>query len=99
MSQEYVFDWAASTSKPQFSQFSVSVHTFKRRECYRVLLEKGLDGWIVAKCLDVKGAISQGKSKDEALRNIVEAISAILEDKYGDKAPEFLIIPEEKINV
>jgi len=66
------------------------------RPCYRVAMKKGKDGWIVVKCLDVKGAISQGKDKNEALRNIIEAISAILEDVKGE-SPEFSVfVVEEK---
>ena len=66
------------------------------RPCYRVVMKKGKDGWIVVKCLDVKGAISQGKDKNEALRNIIEAISAILEDIKGE-SPEFsVLVVEEK---
>jgi predicted RNase H-like HicB family nuclease len=67
----------------------------KPRYCYRVILKRGVDGWIIAKCIDVKGAISQGRNKDEALRNIIEAISAILEDTYGE-AEEFSILAREE---
>lgn len=96
MSQMYAIEWDASTTRPHYSQLDVMVSRVQRRESYRVVLEKGQDGWIVAKCLDVKGAISQGKDREEALRNIVEAISAILEDAFGKNAPEFLITWEEK---
>lgn len=66
------------------------------RKCYRVLLEKGQDGWIVAKSVDLRGAISQGKNVDEALRNIIEAISVILEHETGQQDPEFLVSWEER---
>lgn len=65
------------------------------RVCYRVSLERGVDGWIIAKCLDIEGAISQGKTVDQALKNIVEAISAILEAR-GEGQREFLITWVEK---
>jgi len=45
-------------------------------------LKKGLNGWILAKCVDVKGAVSQGRNLEEAVR---KAISAILEDIYGEE--------------
>jgi len=66
------------------------------RKIYRVLLEKGQDGWIVARCRDIKGAISQGKDRDEALRNIIEAISVILEDT-GESETEFSITWDENL--
>jgi len=95
MSQVTV-EFGASTASPRYSRFDIELPVkSQQREIYRVKLEKGQDGWIVAKCLDVKGAISQGKNKDEALRNIVEAIEAVLEDIFHDQAPEFSIVLEE----
>mgnify|MGYP001601985505 CR=1 FL=1 len=41
---------------------------------FKVLLEKGEDGWIVATVPSLPGCISQGKSEEEALANIREAI-------------------------
>ena len=47
---------------------------------FTVLLKNDEDSeWIVAECLEVQGAVSQGKTKEEALKNIKEAIEAILE--------------------
>jgi len=71
------------------SQVNITSSTAAQRVCYRVLLEKGKDGWIVAKCLDIEGAISQGKTVDEALKNIIEAITAILEAR--GQICEFLV--------
>jgi len=96
MAQTCVFDWGDSTTKPSYFGFKPENGLVKYKRSYRVSLEKGQDGWIVAKCLDVKGAISQGKNEEEALRNIAEAISLILEDTYGDKVPEFVLIREAK---
>lgn len=36
-------------------------------------------GWITAQCLELPGAISQGRTKRSALRNVREAIQAVLE--------------------
>jgi len=96
MAQTCVFEWGGSTTKPSYFGLKPESGLVKYKRSYRVSLEKGQDGWIVAKCLDVKGAISQGKNQEEALRNIAEAISLILEDTYGDKAPEFVLIREAK---
>jgi predicted RNase H-like HicB family nuclease len=45
----------------------------------KVVLEKGKDGYISAHCPALKSCWSQGKTKDEALRNIREAIVLYLE--------------------
>lgn len=66
------------------------------RPCYRVVMKKGQDGWIVIKCLDVQGAVSQGKDKNEALKNIIEAISAILEDIHGEPLEFSVLVLEEE---
>ena len=46
---------------------------------FKVLLEPGEDGWIVAECPALPGCISQGKTEKEALKNIREAIELWLE--------------------
>ena len=46
---------------------------------YVVTLVPGEDGFIVAECPSLPGCVSQGKTKDEALKNIKEAIEGILE--------------------
>ncbi len=43
------------------------------------MLKQGQDGYFVAQCLEVPGAISQGRTKEEALKNAKEALELILE--------------------
>ncbi|MEM3637068.1 MAG: type II toxin-antitoxin system HicB family antitoxin [Conexivisphaerales archaeon] len=63
-----------------------------RRRDFRVVIEKGLDGWLVARCLDVKGAISQGRTLDEAYRNITEAVQAVLDDMGSTEQFNLVIV-------
>ena len=46
---------------------------------FTVVLDEGEDGYYVAKCVEIPEAISQGKTKGEAVKNIKEAIEAVLE--------------------
>lgn len=46
---------------------------------FTVTVEKGEDGFFVAKCVEIPEAISQGKTKEEAMKNVREAIEAVLE--------------------
>ncbi len=46
---------------------------------YTIILEKEEGDGYSAQCLELPGAISQGDSKEEALKNIKEAIEAVLE--------------------
>lgn len=46
---------------------------------FKVILEKGEDGYYVAHCPSLKSCWSQGKTRDEALKNIQEAIELYLE--------------------
>ena len=45
----------------------------------RVVIEKGEDGYFVARVPALKGCWSQGKTRDEALVNVREAIELYLE--------------------
>ncbi len=43
--------------------------------------EAGEDGWIVASIPEVPGAISQGRTREEARANVIDALRLILEPK------------------
>ncbi len=58
----------------------------------QVLVYKGEDGFWVAECPSLPGCISQGKSREEALQNIKEAINCYIHALEEDKIP----VPEEK---
>ncbi len=45
---------------------------------FHVILENAEDGWIVAECPALPGCVSQGKTQQEAIENIKEAITAWL---------------------
>lgn len=45
----------------------------------KVVLYRGEDDFIVAEVPSLQGVISQGKTRDEALRNIKEAVSLHVE--------------------
>ena len=46
---------------------------------FTVTLEPGEDGKWVCECPSIPGCFSQGTTKDEAIRNIQDAIAACLE--------------------
>jgi predicted RNase H-like HicB family nuclease len=66
---------------------------------YRVLIEQDEDGVYTAWAPSLPGCISQGKSRDEALKNIREAIAVYLESlkAHGDPVPPS--ISEEVVEV
>jgi len=45
------------------------------------------DGWIVAECPSLPGCVSQGRTRDEAIANIREAIEASLETRAANNIP------------
>lgn len=56
----------------------------------KVLLYPGEDGYFVVEVPSLPGCISQGKTRDEALANIEEAIALyieVLEDR-GERIPD-----------
>lgn len=48
---------------------------------FLVTMERGEDGWIVVECPSLPGCLSQGRTADEALGNIREAIELSLESR------------------
>lgn len=50
----------------------------------KVLLESGEDGYFVAHCPSLKSCWSQGRTKEEALNNMREAIELCLEPSEAD---------------
>lgn len=50
----------------------------------KIVIEKGEDGYFVAYCPSLKACASQGKTRDEALANIREAIDLYLEPDPSD---------------
>ena len=66
---------------------------------FRVLIEPDEDGVFVAECPVLPGCISQGKTREEAVANIRDAISGYVTslEKHGEAAP--LPISEEIVEV
>jgi len=56
----------------------------------KVIVYPGEDGYWVVECPTLPGCISQGKTKEEALANIKEAIALYIEvlDERGESVPE-----------
>ena len=54
---------------------------------YLVTLTQGEDRYIVAECPSLPGCVSQGKTREEALKNIQEAIEGIIEVRKTQKLP------------
>lgn len=54
-------------------------------------------GWWVVECPSVPGAVSQGKTEEEAMANIKESIEACLEVRREAGLPETVIARQVKI--
>jgi predicted RNase H-like HicB family nuclease len=51
-----------------------------------IVFEDDESGWIVASIPEVPGAHSQGRTRDEARENVIDALHAILELRFGEHA-------------
>ncbi len=60
-----------------------------------VVLYPGEDGWWVVECPSLPGCISQGKTKEEAIINIKEAVRGYIKALGEDGLP----VPEEHFDV
>ncbi|MCH8260430.1 MAG: type II toxin-antitoxin system HicB family antitoxin [Planctomycetes bacterium] len=56
---------------------------------FRVVIEQDEDGKFIASCPTLPGCWSQGDTRDEAKRNITDAIKGYLEslEEHGDPIP------------
>ena len=54
---------------------------------FKVVLESGVDGFIVARVPSLPGCVSQGKNEKEALKNIREAIALHVDCLAEDGLP------------
>src|SRR6266568_4224794 len=62
-------------------------HGYSRGVKFRVIIEPDEDGLFVAECPALPGCISQGKTRDEAMANIRDAVQGYLESlkKHGER--------------
>ena len=49
-----------------------------------IVFEQGEDGWIVASIPEVPGVHSQGKTREEARENVIDALRGVLELRFGE---------------
>lgn len=66
-----------------------------RKTVRQVVGYPGEDGYWVAECPSLPGCISQGKTKDEAISNIKEAIKAYVAALADDGLP----VPEDHVDL
>ena len=66
-----------------------SILTKIRNTQFPIIVEKDEDGFYVVECPLLRGCYSQGKTLDEALRNIREAIELCLEEKENQEILRF----------
>jgi len=53
------------------------------RNEFTAIVERDGD-WVIAYCPEIPGANGQGKTKEDCLKNLAEAIDLILEDRRDD---------------
>lgn len=64
-----------------------------------ITLFPGEDGWIIAECPVIPGCISQGKTEEEAMANIREAIDLCLEVRKEEGLPLVLTLREIEVAI
>ena len=66
---------------------------------YRVVIEQDEDGIFVTECSSLPGCVSQGKTRQEALDNMKDAINGYLESLKKHNEPIPPSIEEEVIEI
>ncbi len=66
---------------------------------YRILIEQDEDGMFVVECPTLPGCVSQGKTRNEALENIKDAIKGYLDSLMKHNEPIPPTIQEEIVEI
>lgn len=66
---------------------------------FPVILTKGEDSYIVVECPVLPGCVSQGKTREEALANIREAIELYLETEEMPELPTAFEVAEVEVAI
>jgi predicted RNase H-like HicB family nuclease len=64
-----------------------------------VTLERDETGMLVAECPAIPGCVSQGRTEDEAIANIREAIAACVEARAANGMPVTIAVREVEVAV
>ena len=64
-----------------------------------VTLERDETGMLVAECPSIPGCVSQGKTEEEAMANIREAITGCLETRAANHMPLTVAVREVEVPV
>ena len=64
-----------------------------------VTLERDETGMVVAECPSIPGCVSQGKTEDEAVDNVREAIQACIEARAANGMPLTVTVREIEVTV
>jgi predicted RNase H-like HicB family nuclease len=75
----------------------VSVYQKYQGKKIPLLVEKGEDGFFVIECPIFSGCFTQGKTIDEAMANIREAIELVLEEKENQARLEAYVRDEMRM--
>ena len=63
-----------------------------------LIVEKGIDGFYIIECPILEGCFTQGKTMDELIKNIDEAVQLHFEEEVErGEIPEILVLSEIKI--
>ncbi len=65
---------------------------------FLVTLQKGEDGFIIAECPALPGCLTQGRTSEEALANIREAIELSLESRKALGLPLSVEVAEVEVS-
>lgn len=66
---------------------------------FRIIIEQDEDKLFIAECPSLPGCISQGKTRQEAIKNIKDAIKGYLKSLKKHKEPIPPSIEEEMVEV
>jgi predicted RNase H-like HicB family nuclease len=61
-----------------WSNEEAKVRSMRDELALTIVFEPGEDGWVIASIPEVKGVFSQGRTRDEARANVIDALRLML---------------------
>jgi predicted RNase H-like HicB family nuclease len=77
------FNCALGSAEEDAGRRSATVFVMSKSLRVTIVYEQGDEGWVVASIPEVPGANSQGRTRQEARANVIDALRGILELRFG----------------
>jgi predicted RNase H-like HicB family nuclease len=81
-----------SSSSNNFIPFKFDRTSNPSSIIYKISLKEDEDGWIIATSPDLPSLITQGKTEDEVIKNVLDVIRLFIDEKYIESSNKYFLV-------